>query len=175
MASFEPTAEDRVAALDEEAQALRGAGEAVLAATWESEAVPDDMAELAARLQEVPDAVERLRESAARSGAEMALTMIMSWHNSGFDPAGLARMTHGFRQGTSFADLQARPGVREAAARMGDYADLNVFFLGKREAGGGDVEVPEASSAEEPEAAVAPTALVVATEQAVDLYAPRVE
>ena len=75
MAGFEPTAEDRVAALGEEAQALRGAGEAVFAATWESEAAPDNMAELATRLLEVPDAVERLRESAARSGEEMALTM----------------------------------------------------------------------------------------------------
>ena len=57
MAGFEPTAEDRVAALGEEAQALRGAGVAIFSATWEFEVAPDSMGELATRLQEVPNTV----------------------------------------------------------------------------------------------------------------------
>ena len=58
---------------------------------------------------------------------------------------------------------------------MGDYADIGVFFPGEPEDGKGGVEEPGAGGAEEPEAAVPPTAPVVATEQAVDPDAPRVE
>ena len=106
MAGWEPSAEDQVALLGEKAKALRDADEAVFATTWDSEPQPGSMAELAVRLQEVPDAVDRLRELAARSGAEMALTMVMSWFTRGFDEAGLKRIFYGFREGTNFDQLR---------------------------------------------------------------------
>ena len=88
-------------------------------------------------------------------------------------------MTHGFRQGTSFTELQARPGVREAAAQLGDFADLNVFFPGEPYVDDGGTEEPgeepRANGAEEPGVVVSPTAHIVATEQAVDMDAPRVD
>ena len=74
----QPTAQELVVLLGEEAAKLRQAARDIFSFMWPKAPVPETMAQLAAKVGEVPAAVDRLRDLAARGGAEMALALMLS-------------------------------------------------------------------------------------------------
>src|SRR5664279_2115045 len=112
MSGCETSVDDRVAQIGDEARALvKGASE-VFEYLWPNDDVPRVISQLARRLdEEGTDAIIRLQESAARGGAEWAISLMLSWYPAA-DPEALAA---GFRTCTSYEELHQFKGVRSTA------------------------------------------------------------
>ena len=59
---------------------IRSAGEGVFTSLWPTWDIPSSIFTLADNLSMAPDRIDELKESAARSGAEMALCLLLSWY-----------------------------------------------------------------------------------------------
>ena len=82
-----------------------------------TETVPD----LVHRSGDGADVVDRLKDLAARSGAEVALALMLSW----FQDATLEQLKGGFRAGAELPIIrQQHPDLREAAILVGSWADV---------------------------------------------------
>src|SRR5664279_6252136 len=80
MSGCDPSTEDRVAQLADEARALANASREVFESLWPKEMAPRVFAELARRLGDASNTILSLQESAARQGAEWVLSMMVSWY-----------------------------------------------------------------------------------------------
>ena len=79
--------------------------------------VPD----LVRRIGDGADVVDRLRDLAARSGAEVALALMLSWYQD----ATLEQLKGGFRVGAELPIIrQQHPDLRETAILVGSWADV---------------------------------------------------
>lgn len=76
----QPTSQELVALLGEEAAELRKVAHAIFDFLWPDAATPETIAQLATKVAEVPTAIDRLRDLAAQAGAEMALELMLSWY-----------------------------------------------------------------------------------------------
>ena len=82
-----------------------------------AETVPD----LVHRIGNGTDVVDRLKDLAARSGAEVALALMLSWYQD----ATLEQLKGGFRAGAELPAIrQQHPDLREAAILVGSWADV---------------------------------------------------
>ena len=86
-------------------------------------ALPELISRLAARLEEAPDQVLAMQESAARGGAQWALSLLLSW----YPDAELEVFNEGPRAGTSYSELSQLDGVRRAASTIADFIDFDEF------------------------------------------------
>ncbi|KAK1670227.1 hypothetical protein QYE76_058386 [Lolium multiflorum] len=60
---------------------LRKAAEELIRLLWPTETLPQDLSNLIAWLERAPDRFLDWKESAARAGADMALSFVLSWYN----------------------------------------------------------------------------------------------
>ena len=86
-------------------------------------ALPELISRLAAQLAEVSDQVLAMQESAARGGAQWALSLLLSW----YPDADLEVFNEGPRAGTSYAELSQLDGVRHTASTIADFVDFDEF------------------------------------------------
>ena len=59
---------------------IRSADEGVFTSLWPTRDIPSSIFALADNLYMAPDRIDKLKESVARSGAEMALCLLLSWY-----------------------------------------------------------------------------------------------
>src|SRR5664279_249365 len=129
MSGCDPSTEDRVAQLADEARALANASREVFESLWPKEMAPRVFSELARRLGDAPNNIPSLQESAARKGAEWALSLMVSWYPA----AQPERLAAGLRGSDRFEDLRQRPGIRTTACTIADFVDLEEFIPDRAE------------------------------------------
>ena len=73
------------------------------------------------RIEDGVDVVDRMKDLAARSGAEVALAAMLSWYQD----ATLEQLRGGFRAGAELPIIrQEHPELREAAITISSWADV---------------------------------------------------
>ena len=88
--------------------------------------------------------MDRLRDLAARAGAEMALTLMLSWNKD----ARVEKIDGGFRAGADLAAIrQAHPELRGSAIKIIDYVDPDEVLTDSESPDTPDVETPVPPSA----------------------------
>ena len=80
MSACLPNVREVLAQFGREAVALVAAARKVLQALWPNDAAPALISKLAERLAESPNRILELQESAARGGAQWAVSLLMSWY-----------------------------------------------------------------------------------------------
>ena len=113
--------EDLLAQVGDLVRTMRSGGNEICKTIWPDKEVPTSVFSLADHLSTAPERIDELRESAARLGAEMTLSLMLSWYPN----ADVKTIASGARAGV---DLEAlRPQVRQAASRITEYLDLDEF------------------------------------------------
>ena len=72
----------------------------------------------------MPDRVLALQESAARGGAQWALSLLLSW----YPDADLEVFNEGPRSGTSYSELSRLDRVHRAASTIANFVDFDEFI-----------------------------------------------
>ena len=113
------TLQDLLAQVGDLVRRMRSGGNEICKTIWPDKDVPTSVFSLADHLSIAPERIDELRESAARLGAEMTLSLMLSWYPN----ADVRTIASGARAGV---DLEAlRPQVRQAASRITEYLDLD--------------------------------------------------
>ena len=137
---------DRLEHLGIDACALAYAARRLCRHVWAEPEVLTGLAATARRLALAPDAVLELQESASRSGALWALSLLKSWYPG----ADLELLKAGFRDDDSYDELKKRPDLRDAACTIADFVDLAEFIPDRTQAQDSEAEYAEGDGTEEP-------------------------
>ena len=97
---------------------MKEAAGGVLKNLWPDAPVPETLHDLSVHLDGAPAGIDEQMEMASRGGADMALTLVMSW----YPDVKVDMLTGGFRTGTSLEGL--RPGIQLASRRIAKAVDL---------------------------------------------------
>ena len=87
-------------------------------------ALPKLLSRLADRLAEALKRVLELQESAARGGAQWALSLLLSW----YPDVDLEVFNEGPRAGMSYSELSRLDGVHRAASTIAKFVDFDEFI-----------------------------------------------
>jgi hypothetical protein len=121
---------------------------------WPTETPPSEHADLVKRLQDGPDRLLDWKDSAARAGADIALSFMLSWYEEvDLDQLESRRADV---EGNLSAEAKARQLARACA--ITDFADKNIFVE--------DPDAPEEGHGEDEEMADAEEADPAADSQA---------
>ena len=96
----------------------------VLETLWPNDGVPELISVLAKQLAETLDLILELQESAARDGAQWAMSLVLSWHPD----ADIEVFNEGLRAGTDYSELRLVEGVHRAASTIADFIDFDDFI-----------------------------------------------
>ncbi|KAK1613914.1 hypothetical protein QYE76_019431 [Lolium multiflorum] len=133
---------------------LRQAAEDLFQMLWPTETPPSELADLVKRLRDGPDRLLDWKDSAARAGADIALSFVLSWYEEvDLDQLETRRADV---EGNLSEEAKARRLARASA--IADFADKSVFIT--------DPDAPEEVQGEDEEMADAEEADPAADSQA---------
>lgn len=114
---------DRVAQLGADAKKLWETGRLIHEVLWPADNnIPDTLHEMSLKLDDAPEVIERLQDTAARGGAEQALAQVLAW----YDGVDLHKVGRGFPAGQDLPSIRAgTPSLRLNALRIGSYVDFD--------------------------------------------------
>ena len=96
----------------------------VLQLLWPNDDAPELISRLAERLAELPNRILELHESAARRGAQWAVSLLLSW----YPDADIEVFNDGPRAGTDYSDLRLLEGVHRTAYTIAEFIDFDDFI-----------------------------------------------
>ena len=124
MSACQPTVREVLAQFGRETVALVAAAREVLQVLWPNDSAPAIISKLADQLAKSPNRILDLQESAARGGAQWAVSLLLSW----YPDADIEVFNEGPRDGTDYSELRLLNGVHRTASSIAEFVDFDDFI-----------------------------------------------
>ena len=125
MSACQPYLPEVVAQFGRETTALVRSAREVFALLWPNDDhAPELISQLAKKLAESPNRILELQESAARGGAQWALSLMLSW----YPDADIEVFNDGPRAGMDYSELRLQKGVDRTASTIAEFVDFDDFI-----------------------------------------------
>ena len=102
---------------------LRKAAEELIRLLWPTETLPQDLSNLISWLERAPDRFLDWKESAARAGADMALSFVLSWYNE----VSLDQLEYRRADVEDKLPAENKPARLARACAIADFVDKAIF------------------------------------------------
>jgi hypothetical protein len=124
---------------------LRKAAEELIRLLWPTETLPQDLSNLISWLETAPDRFLDWRESAARAGADMALSFVLSWYSE----VDLAQLEHRRAGVEDSLPAETKTARLARACAIANFVDKGVFIEDPNPPSEDEGEEPEDEEAED--------------------------